>query len=58
LVYWTQFAGLAGMGGIAALAYDLSNEITPLFALNVGLSIPALIKTASELQTSRKKRLS
>ena len=57
-IYWTQFAGLAGMGGVAALAHDLSNQITPLLALNVGLSIPALIKTAAELQTPRKKRVS
>jgi hypothetical protein len=51
-----QFAGLARLGGIAALAHDLSNQITPLLALNVGLSIPALIKTAAELQHPKRKR--
>ena len=55
-VYWTQFAGLASLGGIAALAHDLSNQITPLLAFNVGLSIPALIKTAAELQHPKRKR--
>lgn len=55
-VYWTQFAGLASLGGIAALAHDLSNPITPLLAFNVGLSIPALIKTAAELQHPKRKR--
>ena len=44
------------MGGVAALAYDISNQISPLVAFNVGLSIPALIKTAAELQGSKKKR--
>jgi hypothetical protein len=44
------------MGGITALAHDLSTQITPSLALNVGLSVPALIKTAAELQGPRKKR--
>jgi hypothetical protein len=44
------------MGGIAALAHDLSNPITPWVALNVGLSIPALLKTAAELQGPKKQR--
>jgi hypothetical protein len=55
-IYWTQFFGLAAMGGIAALAYDISNQISPLVAFNVGLSIPALIKTAAELQGTKRKR--
>lgn len=55
-IYWAQFAGLAAMGGITALAHDLSTQITPLLALNVGLSVPALIKTAAELQGPKKKR--
>jgi hypothetical protein len=55
-IYWTQFLGLALMGGIAALAHDLSNPITPWVALNVGLSIPALLKTAAELQGPKKQR--
>jgi len=57
-IYWTQFAGLAALGGIAALAHDLSNQITPLVAFNVGLSIPALIKTAAELKGPKRKRKS
>ena len=55
-IYWTQFFGLAIMGGIAALAHDLSNPITPWVALNVGLSIPAVLKTAAALQIPKKKR--
>lgn len=55
-IYWVQFGGLAVLGGIAALAHDLSNPITPLLAFNVGLSIPALIKTAAELQHPKRKR--
>lgn len=55
-IYWTQFVGLAAMGGVAALAYDISNPISTLVAFNVGLSIPALIKTAAELQGPKKKR--
>jgi len=47
---------LAIMGGIAALAHDLSNPITPWVALNVGLSIPALLKTAAALQIAKKQR--
>ena len=57
-IYWSQFVGLAVMGGIAALAYDLSNQITPLLAFNVGLSVPALIKTAAELPAPRKRKVS
>ena len=48
--------GLAIMGGVAALAHDISNRITPLVALNVGLSIPTLVKTAAELQGPKRKR--
>jgi hypothetical protein len=55
-IYWTQFLGFAVMGGIAALAHDLSNPVTPLVALNVGLSIPALLKTAADVQGSKKRR--
>jgi len=44
------------MGGVAALAYDISNPISALVAFNVGFSIPALIKTAAELQGPKKKR--
>lgn len=55
-IYWTQFFGLAVIGGIMALAHDLSNPITPWVALNVGLSIPALVKTAVTLQIPKKKR--
>jgi hypothetical protein len=55
-IYWAQFAGLALMGGVAALAHDLSNQISPWVALNVGLSIPALIRTAAELQGPKRKR--
>jgi hypothetical protein len=54
-IYWAQFVGLAALGGIAALAHDLSNQITPLVAFNVGLSIPALIKTAAELKGPKRK---
>jgi hypothetical protein len=55
-IYWTQFFGLAIMGGIAALAHDLSNPITPWVARNVGLSIPALLKTAAALQIPKKAK--
>lgn len=55
-IYWTQFFGLAILGGIAALAHDLSNQISPLVSLNVGLSIPALIRTAAEVQRPKRKR--
>jgi hypothetical protein len=55
-IYWTQFAGLAGFGGVFALAHDLSNQISPLVALNVGLSIPALVKTVAEPQPPKRKR--
>jgi len=55
-IYWTQFFGLAIMGGITALAHDLSNPITPWVALNVGLSIPALLRTAAALRIAKKQR--
>ena len=52
----TQFAGLAFFGGIFALAHDLSNQISPLLAINVGLSIPALVKTVTGPKVPTKKR--
>ena len=55
-IYWAQFGGLAFIGGVVALAHDLSNQISPLIALNVGLSIPAIIKTAAELPAQRRRR--
>jgi hypothetical protein len=54
-IYWTQFFGLAILGGIAALAHDLSKPITPLVALNVGLSVPTLAKTAAEFPATRRQ---
>jgi hypothetical protein len=55
-IYWTQFVGLALIGAVAALAHDISNQITPWLAFNVGLSIPTLVKTAAELQGPKRKR--
>ena len=55
-IYWTQFCGLAILGGVFALAHDLSNQVSALVALNVGLSIPALIRTVAEPEAPRKKR--
>lgn len=49
-LYWAQFFGLMLLGGIVALARDLSspaNPITPMDAIYVGLSLPALLKTVS-----------
>ncbi len=49
-MYWAQFFGLMFLGGIVALARDLSspaNPITPMDAIYVGLSLPALLKTVS-----------
>jgi hypothetical protein len=55
-MYWTQFAGLAAFGGVFALAHDLSNQVSPLVALNVRLSIPAIVKTVAEPQLPKKRR--
>jgi hypothetical protein len=54
-IYWAQFAGLAVFGGVFALAHDLSNQISPLVSLNVGLSIPAIVRTVTEPQPSKKR---
>ena len=55
-IYWTQFVGLAVFGGVVALAHDISNQISPLVALNVGLSIPALLRAAAELPSQKRQR--
>jgi len=44
------------LGDSRYAAHDLSTQIMPLLALNVGLSVPALIKKAAELQGARKRR--
>lgn len=38
-IYWSQFVGLAAMGGVAALAY-ISNPISPLVAFNSASQFP------------------
>jgi hypothetical protein len=55
-IYWTQFIGLAVLGGVLALAHDLSTQISPLVSLNVGLSIPALAKTVAEPQAPKRRK--
>ena len=53
-LYWLQFFGLATLGGFVALANDLAREISALVAFNLGISVPALIKTfATELQSPK-----
>ena len=47
-VYYAQFIGLAVLGGVVAWAHDKSMEISPITALNLGLSVPALIKVGAE----------
>ena len=57
-VYWCQLFGMAAMGGVAALAHDLVNTINPFVALNVGLSVPAILKAAAEVSVNKRKRKS
>ena len=60
-VYWAQFFGLMLLGGVVALARDISspaNPITPMDAIYVGLSLPALLKTvAGELMDIKKQKV-
>jgi len=54
-IYFSQFLGLALTGGVLALAHHLTQPITPIVAVNLGLSIPALAKaTAGTFHTSSK----
>jgi len=55
-VYWSQLIGLTFIGGIVALAHDLANQISPLVAFNLGLSVPALAKTGAELRVAKRPR--
>lgn len=51
LAYWLQFAGLTALGGIVALARNLSfpaNPLTPIDSIYVGLSLPVLLKPVAE----------
>jgi hypothetical protein len=49
LIYWIQFFGLALLGGILAIAHDLSQPINALVSFNLGLSVPSLTKVAADL---------
>ena len=49
-LYWAQFFGLMTLGGAVALARDMSsplNPLTPIDAIYVVLSLPALLKTVA-----------
>jgi hypothetical protein len=55
-IYLSQFAGLALAGGVLALAHHLTQPITPIVAVNLGMSLPALAKaTTSTLQATTKR---
>ncbi len=48
------------MGGFVAWINDLTQQISPLTAFNVGLSIPALIKVGADQRarkTSKPRRI-
>ena len=53
LIYFLQLIGLTIMGGVVAWVNDLTKEISPLTALNLGLSVPALIKVGFERKARR-----
>ncbi|HKD78423.1 MAG TPA: hypothetical protein VKH81_01950 [Candidatus Angelobacter sp.] len=55
-LYWAQFFGMAFVGGIWALGNDLVRQITPLIALNIGVSIPAVVKAGASEGIKRRKR--
>lgn len=45
-LYWIQFLGLPLVGGFLAYTYDKSgSHLSPLLALNVGASAPAIFKS-------------
>ena len=43
-VYFAQFLGLSLIGGVLALAHHMTQPITPIVAVNLGMSVPALAK--------------
>jgi hypothetical protein len=47
-LYKGQAVALVILGGIVALANDLTKSISPVTAFNLGLSIPALIKVEAD----------
>jgi hypothetical protein len=53
-VYYAQFAGLILLGGAFAWANDATKDISPLTAIYIGLSVPAVIKVAIEPARRRK----
>jgi len=55
VLYWVQMIVLTFLGGCLALAHDLSKEITPLVAFNLGLSVPAVVRAGAELKVSTTK---
>lgn len=46
-VYFAQFIGLALTGGVLALAHDMTQPITPIVAVNLGMTVPALAKATA-----------
>ena len=52
-IYWAQFFGMALMGGAVAWINDLTKEVSPLTAFNLGLSVPAIINTGAGLEARR-----
>ena len=56
-LYYAQLIFLTFSGGAVALANHLTQEISTLAAINVGLSVPALFRTGAEAKVrSTKKR--
>ena len=55
-LYWAQFFGIAFIGGMWALGNDIVRQINPLVALNIGLSIPAIVKAGASESVKRRKR--
>ncbi len=43
-VYWAQFVGFSLLGGLLALANDLTSPLSPLAAWEIGATIPASAK--------------
>jgi hypothetical protein len=58
-LYFGQAIGLILLGGIVALANHLTKPISALTALNLGLSVPAIIKVDADRRARkpRKKRI-
>jgi hypothetical protein len=55
LLYFGQAILLSALGGVWVLANHLTTPISPMAAISIGASVPALIKTGADARAKKRK---